>query len=132
MSGAGKAAPAGRARVLVIDDDPTILQMIAAMLRPFYDVTIASDGKQAYDLLERGSAADLIITDLMMPGMDGITLAKTLKKNAKLAKIPIIMLTAKHDAGSMINGINSGARHYISKPFKQDDLLAKIKKTIGR
>jgi CheY-like chemotaxis protein len=72
----------------------------------------------------------VIVTDLMMPRIDGLTLAKTLKGDPNIGNIPVVMLTAKSGKMDMIIGINAGARHYVTKPFKAADLLDKVKKAL--
>jgi len=68
---------------------------------------------------------------VMMPGLDGLAVAKEVKKDANLKSVPIIFLTAKTAAPDVIKGIQVGARHYITKPFKIEDVLAKVKKALG-
>ncbi len=128
------AAPTkpARARVLVVEDDPDVLHMIATLLKASYDVVLATDGMQALDVLKRTPLPDLVVTDVMMPRMDGVALAAKMREDPKLQAIPLVMLTAKTDSRSVIAGINAGARHYVTKPFKPDELLGKIRKALGR
>jgi CheY-like chemotaxis protein len=86
---------------------------------------------EALELLQRGLRPDVIVTDLMMPRVDGIKLCEQVKKNPQTSKIPVIMLTAKGTPRNVIEGINVGARHYITKPFKTEELITKVKKTLG-
>jgi DNA-binding response OmpR family regulator len=122
----------GETRILVVEDDAELLRMISKLLADMGEVITASDGLQAWDLLQEGPAPSLVITDLMMPGMDGITLSLKMKEERELARVPIIMLTAKGTPRDVINGINAGARHYITKPFKQAELLEKVSRALGR
>jgi DNA-binding response OmpR family regulator len=121
-----------RPKILIVDDDFALLKMIETVLSQVGDVTRATDGLEALEILQRGYRPDLIVTDLMMPRVDGIKLSEQVKKNPQTAKIPIIILTAKGTSRDVIEGINVGARHYITKPFKTEDLLAKVKKTLGK
>jgi DNA-binding response OmpR family regulator len=73
---------------------------------------------------------DLVVTDVMMPRLDGLQLVQRMKMNPALARIPVIMLTAKGGPRDVIMGINSGVRHYVTKPFKHDELIGKIKKAL--
>ena len=98
--------------------------MVVRLLGTLGEVTQAQNGAEALAHLKAGGVADLIVTDVMMPQMDGLTLSRELKKDPALARIPILMLTAKSSPSSMIDGINAGARQYLTKPFKADDLLA--------
>lgn len=133
MSGpAPKDASATKRRtVLVVEDDPTTRTMIARALAASYHVHEAVDGQAAIDLLGTIAPPDLFILDVMMPRVDGITLAKTLKADPKMNRVPIIFLTAKASPGDVIQGIKVGAKHYISKPFSITTLLAKIEKLLG-
>lgn len=124
--------PIGETRILVVEDDAELLRMISKLLADMGEVLTASDGLKAWDLLQQGPAPSLVITDLMMPGMDGITLSTKMKEDNALSRVPIIMLTAKGTPRDVINGINAGARHYITKPFKQAELLEKVSRALGR
>ena len=98
-------------KILVVEDDGDLLHMIKTMLQAVGEVTLARDGQEALDLLKNGFRPDVIVTDLMMPRMDGLTLAKTLKGDPNVGNIPLVMLTAKSGPMDMITGINAGARH---------------------
>ena len=119
------------AKILVVEDDADLLNMIKTMLQAVGEVTLARDGQEALDLLKNGFRPDVIVTDLMMPRMDGLTLAKTLKGDPNVGNIPLVMLTAKSGPMDMITGINAGARHYVTKPFKAADLIDKVKKALN-
>lgn len=117
-------------KILVVEDDNDLLQMIKTMLSAVGEITLARDGQEALDLLKSGFRPNVIVTDLMMPRMDGLTLAKTLKNDPNVGNIPVVMLTAKSGPMDMITGINAGARHYVTKPFKAADLIDKVKKAL--
>ena len=117
-------------KILVVEDDGELLTMIKGMLAPIGEVTLATDGQEALDLMEQGLRPDLILTDVMMPRVDGLTLAKTVKKHPEYSKIPLLMLTAKSGPLDMVTGINAGARSYITKPFKSHELVDKVKKAL--
>jgi CheY-like chemotaxis protein len=118
-------------KILVVEDDADLLLMMKTMLKNMGEITLAKDGQEAYDMLKQGFKPDVIVTDVMMPRMDGITLAKTLKNDPTIGNIPLVMLTAKSGPLDMITGINAGARHYITKPFKASDLIDKVKKALA-
>lgn len=124
-------ATGGRPRILVAEDDPDVLRMLNHVLGTIGDVVTATDGQQAWELAQTAPAPDLIVTDLMMPRMDGLALAKQLKANPSLARIPVVMLTARTGPRDVIAGINAGARFYLTKPFKTEDLLAKVQKALS-
>jgi CheY-like chemotaxis protein len=117
-------------KILVVEDDQDLLQMIKTMLQAVGEITLARDGQEALDLLKSGFRPNVIVTDLMMPRIDGLTLAKTLKNDPNIGNIPLVMLTAKSGPMDMITGINAGARHYVTKPFKAADLIDKVKKAL--
>ena len=118
--------------ILVVEDDPELLRMVAKMLETFMEVETADDGQEAFALLKSGTRLpDLIVTDVMMPNMSGLELAKAMKADPKMKNLPIIMLTAKSGPKDVVEGINAGVRHYLTKPFKQDELIDKVKKVLG-
>jgi DNA-binding response OmpR family regulator len=123
-----------RKLVMVVDDDPAMRTLVTkALAASGYDTVEASDGLAASELLGRASAPpDLLICDVMMPTIDGFTLARLVKGHAELRTIPIIFLTAKTQPGDVVTGISLGARHYVQKPFKIVDLLDKVAKTLAR
>ena len=104
--------------------------MLSKILGTVGDVTTAVDGQDAYSRLTGGFVPDVIVTDLMMPRMDGLTLATKLKADPVLGRVPVVMLTAKTQARDVIAGINAGARHYVTKPFKTEELVGKVRKAL--
>jgi CheY-like chemotaxis protein len=118
---AGPSAP-----VLVVDDEEAMRVMLAKMLGEKYTVFTAADGVAALDLLAQIQTPDAIVLDVMMPRIDGFELARRIKANPKLQRVPILYLTAKTGPLDVIAGINAGARHYITKPFKMPDLLERL------
>jgi len=119
-----------RPKILVVEDEPDLLQMIKTMLQSVGEITLARDGQEALDILKSGFRPNVIVTDLMMPRLDGLALAKMLKTDPNIGNIPLVMLTAKAGPMDMITGINAGARHYVTKPFKAADLIDKVKKAL--
>lgn len=118
-------------RVLVIDDDPDLLAVIRGLLEvDGFGVDIAPTGGEG---LSKSTAAppDLILLDLMMPGMNGIEVFKKLKANPKTASIPVIFLTAMQDKEFSKTALTLGADRYISKPCESEDLLSTIRETLG-
>jgi DNA-binding response OmpR family regulator len=122
--------PGSRPRILIVEDDQDLLRMMQRMLDAIADVATATDGEQALKLLASGAPPDLMITDWMMPRKDGLTLVKEMKQDSRLKQIPVVILTAKTGPRDVIAGINSGARHYLTKPFKPDELISKVKKVL--
>jgi DNA-binding response OmpR family regulator len=124
-------APAHRRRIVIAEDDPAIAAMLQKVLAQDYDVVVAHDGRTALTLASQLPRPALLLLDIMMPVLDGLGVAAEAKKHPDLKSVPIIFLTAKSGATDVIKGIQSGARHYITKPFKIDDVLAKVKKALG-
>jgi DNA-binding response OmpR family regulator len=125
------AAPAGEgAHILVLEDDPSVQTLLRKQLVAHgFKVSLATDGLDGLMKLETLSP-DLMICDVMMPNLDGVEFVKAIKGNTLTQKIPVIFLTAKTDPRSMIEGINVGARFYVTKPFQIDDLLSKIRRAL--
>jgi DNA-binding response OmpR family regulator len=118
-------------KILVLEDEPAVQTLIRKQLgAQGFDVTVASDGLDGLMKLET-LRPDLIVCDVMMPNLDGMEFVKAIKGNNGTAQIPVIFLTAKTDPRSMIDGINVGARFYVTKPFQLDDLLTKISRALG-
>jgi diguanylate cyclase (GGDEF)-like protein len=120
-----------RERILTVDDDPDILDVLHLTLSEFYDVIQAPNGKEGLKLVDAGNP-NLIICDYMMPVMNGKDFCKTLKKDILLQHIPIIMLTGKGEVKDMVGGIEAGADDYIVKPFDPEALLARIRMILRR
>ena len=117
--------------ILVVDDDPIIVKIVAMTInRAGYGSTVACNGIQALECIQT-HRPDLIISDIMMPEMDGYTLLYFLKSNPETADIPVIFLTARDSGDDIIDGIDMGAFDYLTKPFQPDELLASIKKKLS-
>ena len=118
--------------VLVVDDDEAVRLMLAKALQAKgYRVEQAADGLAASELLGKlDQPPDLLICDVMMPTIDGFTLARLIKRRAELRAIPIIFVTAHTAPHALVNGINLGARHYVQKPFKLKELMEKVDKAL--
>ena len=119
-------------KILIVDDEKDIVKMLDYNLKKeSFRTVLAYDGENAIDLANRDNP-DLIILDLMLPGMDGLEVCKTLKKENKTAKIPIIMLTAKAQEADKIVGLELGADDYVTKPFSPRELIARVKAVLRR
>ncbi len=115
--------------ILVIDDNPEMRWFLKDILSEEYSITVAEDGQKGLDMLKK-KAPDLIITDIMMPNMDGITLTRQIKENKHTMHIPLVILSAKNANEETIEGIESGADIYIPKPFNADYLKAVVRHLI--
>jgi two-component system, OmpR family, response regulator MprA len=117
--------PASRDRVLVVDDDPPLRRMLARTLTAEgYEVTVAADGGGALAEAER-TAPDVIVLDVAMPGLDGLTVARRLR--GKGLPTPILMLTARDEVPDRVAGLEAGADDYLVKPFAVQELIARLR-----
>lgn len=118
--------------ILIVEDEKDIARMLDYNLKKEgFKTLCAHDGEDALEEAGRGHP-DLILLDLMLPGMDGLEVCKTLKKDSKTASIPIIMLTAKAQESDKVIGLELGADDYMTKPFSPRELLARIKAVLRR
>ena len=116
-------------KILVIDDEPMIVESVSYNLKQEgYDVMTATDGETGLKLAETGDF-DLILLDLMLPGMDGMEICRTLRKTSE---IPIIMLTAKEGEIDRVLGLELGADDYVTKPFSMRELIVRVKRVLKR
>lgn len=118
-------------RILVVDDDKGALTLIGIMLeRGGFHVVKAKDGHEAMVLLEH-ETPDMIILDLMMPGLDGFKLTTLMRQRPETAQTPILILSARSDANSVISSMERGATDYLSKPIMHHDLVAKARQMLN-
>jgi two-component system alkaline phosphatase synthesis response regulator PhoP len=119
-------------KILVVDDEEDILELVRYNLsREGYRVTGTLTGEDALRKV-RSDSFDLIILDLMLPGMDGLAFTKTLKNDSRLRNIPIIMLTAKGEESDIVAGLELGADDYITKPFSPKVMIARVRAVLRR
>lgn len=119
-------------KILIVEDDKDIVKMLDYNLKKEgFRAISCYDGEEALDSVVR-EHPDLIILDLMLPGIDGLEVCKTLKKETKTAHIPIIMLTAKSQESDKVVGLELGADDYVTKPFSPRELVARIKAVLRR
>jgi signal transduction histidine kinase/CheY-like chemotaxis protein/AraC-like DNA-binding protein len=111
--------------VLIVEDDREMRYFLYNRLKPVYNVFKASNGKVALEYLQKENI-DMVVTDVMMPGTDGLQLCAEIKSNIDSSHIPVIMLTAKVGVRSRIEGLDAGADAYVEKPFSMEHLLAQI------
>lgn len=118
---------ARRARILIVDDDANNRLLLQVMLaNEGYEIVTASAGTEALDLVQQ-LPPDLIVLDVMMPGMDGYQVAARIKTNPATRHIPVIMLTALSDKNSMMHGLNAGAEEFLTKPVVRAELSVRVK-----
>jgi two-component system, OmpR family, response regulator len=122
--------PAGATRVLVVDDEPSITDLVSMALRyEQFDVRVASNGREALDAVEQFSP-DLAVLDIMMPGIDGFEVARRLRNQG--ARLPILFLTARDATEDKIRGLTLGGDDYMTKPFSVEELVARIRAILRR
>jgi two-component system alkaline phosphatase synthesis response regulator PhoP len=121
-----------RERILVVDDEPDILELVQYNLQQDnYDVVGVMSGEEALARVQT-APPDLVVLDLMLPGMDGLEVCKQLKQEPRTAAIPLIMLTARGEEADVVAGLELGADDYLTKPFSPRVLLARIKAVLRR
>ncbi|HRZ78382.1 MAG TPA: response regulator transcription factor [bacterium] len=119
-------------RILAVDDEEDILNLIKYNLeREGFKVETAANGEMAVRIA-RENAPDLILLDLMLPGMDGLDVCRILKNDRNTSKVPIVMLTARGEESDIVTGLEIGADDYITKPFSPRVLIARIKTILRR
>ena len=112
--------------ILVVDDSPSLRRMIGACLRAGgFDVTEAADGDQAHALALAGHFG-MLVTDQVMPGMDGLTLIRSLRATPRYARLPILMLTTEQDGSIRAQARAAGASGFLPKPFDPDGLMQAV------
>ena len=127
-----QSTPPSRKKVLIVDDEKDIVDLVAYNLsRNGYETITAHDGNDALESAAK-NAPDLIILDLMLPGIDGTEVARRLKADPRTTNIPIVMLTAKGEETDVVVGLTLGADDYVTKPFSMKVLLARVGSVLRR
>src|ERR1035437_4105830 len=116
--------------VLIVDDAPENVTILAELLSEF-NIKVATNGENALKIIAQSAQIDLILLDIIMPGIDGFEVAAKLKENPITAKIPIIFVTGEKDVKSFIEGFDLGAEDYIQKPFDPKVILFTVKSKLG-
>ncbi|MBR9999076.1 MAG: tetratricopeptide repeat protein [Cyclobacteriaceae bacterium] len=117
-----------KARILIVDDEPVIRQVLENQLQlGGYEVLQADSGAEALNLVMENELPDLIILDIMMPRMSGYEVCKNIREKHGPALLPILMLTAKNRVSDLVEGLEAGANDYIAKPFSKEELLSRVK-----
>ncbi len=122
----------GKAKILIVDDEEDILELVRYNLtREGFNTMCATSGEAALKQVQN-ETPDLIILDLMLPGVDGLEVARRIKSSSNLRNIPIVMLTAKGEEADVVTGLELGADDYIIKPFSPKIMIARIKTVLRR
>lgn len=118
--------PLDKPLVLIVEDNPEVTEYLVGALEEQYAIALASDGKEGLQKA-REIIPDIILTDVMMPVMDGFEMIKSLKESVETDHIPVVIITALGDAKSVLEGLKIGADHYVVKPFDENELLLRLK-----
>ncbi|HEX7968068.1 MAG TPA: ATP-binding protein [Stellaceae bacterium] len=119
------AAPAERSRVLLADDNADMRDYVRRLLAPRYEIEVVADGQAALEAARR-RRPDLILTDVMMPRLDGFGLLRLLRADAELRHVPVVLLSARAGEEAKVEGLEAGADDYLIKPFSARELLARV------
>jgi two-component system response regulator MprA len=118
-------------RILVVDDEPAVRESLRrALALEGYEVELAGDGEEALERLSAVPAADAVILDVLMPGIDGLEVCRRLRSGG--IAVPVLMLTARAEVDSRVAGLDAGADDYLSKPFALAELLARLRALLRR
>jgi len=116
-------------KILVVDDEPELVKALQIRLQENYKLIVASDGEEGLKKAKE-IVPDLIILDIILPGIDGYQVCQALKRDEKYKHIPVIMLTVKAQQQDIVKGYKDGANIYLTKPFEIQELLSSVKTLI--
>ena len=126
-----KGAGSMTARILVVDDiDPNLKLLEARLTAEYFDVITATNGLEALEIRERGEC-DIVLLDVMMPGMDGFEVCRRLKKTPTPLHLPVVMVTALDQTADRISGLEAGADDFLTKPIDDIALFARVRSLPG-
>ncbi|MBN2013170.1 response regulator [candidate division KSB1 bacterium] len=119
-------------KIVIVEDDPDISEILQYNLeQENYDVVLFDDGEKALDSII-DTPPDLILLDLMLPGLNGLEIARTIRRNEETSNLPIIMITARSEEMDILHGLEIGADDYITKPFRPREVIARVKAMLRR
>ena len=113
-------------KILIVDDSPVEIKIISRLLGDGYEILEATNGQMAFRLINE-TMPDLILLDIIMPGMDGLSICKVLKSQNATHDIPVIFITSASASRDVVKGFEAGGQDYITKPFNSSELCARIK-----
>jgi two-component system response regulator MprA len=120
-----------RMRILVVDDERAVRESLRRALElEGYEIELAEDGSQALERLDSEPEPDAMVLDILMPGVDGLEVSRTLRRNG--SRLPILMLTARTQVEDRVEGLDAGADDYLTKPFALEELLARMRALLRR
>ena len=118
--------------VLIVDDAPENLKLMGGLLKDRYRIKVAGNGEKALEIAAAQPVPDLILLDVMMPGMDGLTVNRTLAADARLKHIPVVIISALGRSADIQAGLETGVHAYLVKPFSPWELLDVVDKLTGK
>ncbi|MGE4586609.1 MAG: PleD family two-component system response regulator [Mangrovibacterium sp.] len=119
-------------KVLLVDDKIQLLVLLSQILKPSFEVVTKTNGLEAMEWLQEGNLPDLILSDIQMPGMDGLKLLQMIKGSGAFSKIPFVILSSRESSEDRIECLKHGASDYISKPFNPEELKIRIERLLGQ
>ena len=118
-------------KILVVDDERAVRESLRRALElEGYEIELAADGREALERLEAGSQPDVLVLDVLMPGVDGLEVCRRLRRAG--SRLPVLMLTARDAVENRVAGLDAGADDYLTKPFALEELLARIRALLRR
>lgn len=117
--------------ILVVEDDQAVRTMLEKALGTKYRVHAAVNGLEAAEVLGKIGRIDLLLCDVMMPQVDGLSLVRLMRSKEELKSIPVLFLSAKSSPQAVVEGLSLGAKHYMTKPFKVKELMERLAKILG-
>src|ERR671936_652591 len=120
-----------RVKILVVDDERAVRESLRRALElEGYEVELAADGREALERLEENGQIDAVVLDVLMPGVDGLEVSRTLRRSGN--RVPVLMLTARTQVDDRVEGLDAGADDYVTKPFALEELLARLRALLRR
>src|SRR3954469_5896994 len=121
----------GPVKILIADDERAVRESLQRALElEGYEIELAADGREALERLEHDAQPDAVVLDVLMPGMDGLEVARTMRRSG--SRVPILMLTARTQVEDRVEGLDAGADDYVTKPFALEELLARLRALLRR
>jgi len=118
-------------RILIVDDERAVRESLQRALElEGYEIELAADGREALDRLGADGHVDAVLLDVLMPGMDGLEVCRTIRRNGN--QVPVLMLTARTQVEDRVEGLDAGADDYVTKPFALEELLARLRALLRR
>src|SRR4051812_42372432 len=116
-----------RPSLLLVDDTPANIEILVDLLKDDYDLTVATRGTQALQIVAKARHLDLVLLDVMMPELDGYEVCRKLRADPETRDLPIIFLTTKNEVADIVHGFELGANDFVSKPFHPSKLRARVR-----